>query len=151
MKKRIALLLAVMLSCGFIYSQSNSIHLNLNSKNVAVDGYDVVAYFKEKKAKVGNKHLKYTYEGAHYFFATEDNLSLFKASPQNYLPEFGGWCAYAMGKTGEKVEIDPESFLITDNKLFLFYDSFFNDTKEKWEKDPENLKAQAYKNWKNLY
>jgi hypothetical protein len=66
------------------------------------------------------------------------------------LPTYGGWCAYAMGEKGEKVSVDPKSFLVIDNKLYLFYDSFFNDTKEKWNKDPINLKNNADINWKKL-
>ena len=73
--------------------------------------------------------------------------ALYLENPEKYLPQYGGWCAYAMGEKAEKVTIDPETFIITDGKLYLFYNSYFNDTSEKWNKEPEVLKVKADKNW----
>jgi YHS domain-containing protein len=150
MKKYFLLLFFFSVFIQDIYSQSNTTHLNLNSKNIAVDGYDLVSYFEENKAVPGKKNFKYTFEGGNYYFASEKHLNNFKKSPQNYLPSFGGWCAYAMGKTGEKVKIDPTSFIINGNELYLFYDSMFNDTREKWNNSSVNLEQKAKINWKKL-
>lgn len=120
---------------------------NLSSSGVAVGGYDPVAYFTAGKAVEGSKEYPYTLDGAVYRFASAQNRELFKAAPAKYQPQYGGWCAYAMGAKGEKVEVDPETFKIVDGKLYLFYNKFFNNTLKSWNKDEVNLKARADVNW----
>jgi hypothetical protein len=58
-------------------------------------------------------------------------------------PAYGGWCAYAMGSTGEKVSVDPKTFKIVNGRLNLFYNRFFNNTLDDWNKDEVNLKKKA--------
>lgn len=130
-----------------LFSQSESGHLLLTSSKVAVEGYDVTSYFVENKAIRGSKDFSTVYKDARYFFKSNKNKQLFLENPEKYLPQYGGWCAYAMGEKAEKVTIDPETFIITDGKLYLFYNSYFNDTSEKWNKEPEVLKVKADKNW----
>lgn len=114
---------------------------------VAIQGYDPVAYFTQKKAVKGSPTQTYTYKNITYRFATPASRETFQKNPDQYEPQYGGWCAYAMGATGEKVEIDPETFKITDGKLFLFYHSFINNTLTKWNKDEVNLHRKADVNW----
>jgi YHS domain-containing protein len=134
--------LSVFLSMG-VSAQS----CNLNSSGVAVGGYDPVAYFTTGKPVEGNKEYTYTLDGAVYRFASAANRDLFKASPAKYQPQYGGWCAYAMGAKGAKVEVDPETFKIVDGKLYLFYNKFFNNTLKSWNQDEAGLKAKADVNW----
>lgn len=148
--KKYFLLLFLIVFFQDIYSQDANSHLNLNSNNIAVDGYDLVSYFEENKAVEGKKNYKFTFEIVNYYFSSEKHLNSFKKSPTKYLPSFGGWCAYAMGATGEKVKIDPESFIVNEGNLYLFYYSFFNDTKSKWNNDPKNLEQKAKINWKKI-
>ncbi|MDB2675458.1 YHS domain protein [Flavobacteriales bacterium] len=148
--KKYFLLLFLIVFFQDIYSQDANSHLNLNSNNIAVDGYDLVSYFEENKAVEGKKNYKFTFENVNYYFSSEKHLNSFKKSPTKYLPSFGGWCAYAMGATGEKVKIDPESFIVNEGNLYLFYYSFFNDTKSKWNNDPKNLEQKAKINWKKI-
>ncbi len=122
---------------------------NLEKNKVAVQGYDVVSYFKQNKAVKGNKDLAVSYEGVIYYFSSQTNKDAFKKSPASFEPQYGGWCAYAMGNSGEKVEINPETFKILDGKLYLFYNAFFNNTLKSWNKDEVNLKKKADLNWKN--
>jgi hypothetical protein len=131
------------------FAQSNRPH-NLNKAGVAIEGYDPVAYFKQGKAIEGKKEFGVTVDGASYHFFTPQNAALFKADPSKYQPQYGGWCAYAMGASGEKVEIDPETFKIIDGKLYLFYNKFFNNTLKSWNKDEKNLKQKADANWKKF-
>jgi hypothetical protein len=86
-------------------------------------------------------------EGVTYYFSTVQNRELFKANPLKYEPQFGGWCAYAMGENGEKVSVDPETFKIIDGKLYLFYNKFFNNTLKEWNKNENALKQKAEQNW----
>jgi YHS domain-containing protein len=122
---------------------------NLENK-VALQGYDPVAYFIQKKALKGKTTLATTYEGVVYYFATQTNKEAFVKTPSSYEPQYGGWCAYAMGSSGEKVEIDPETFKILDGKLYLFYNAYFNNTLKSWNKDEVNLKKKAETNWKKF-
>ena len=117
-------------------------------KGVAIQGYDPVAYFTQKKAVKGKSTIATTYEGVIYNFSTQANKELFEKNPANYEPQYGGWCSYAMGASGEKVEVDPETFKIVDGKLNLFYNAFFNNTLKTWNKDEVNLKKKADLNWK---
>lgn len=130
--------------------QANNEHLNLNKKQIAVDGYDLVSYFLNNDAETGKKEFKYTYKEANYYFSSENHLKIFKISPTKYLPKFGGWCAYTMAKSGEKERVDPKSFLIIDDRLYLFYEYFFNDKKEKWLESKKDLRQQAEQNWRKI-
>lgn len=125
---------------------------NLSKARLAIEGYDPVAYFPEGggvPAK-GKEELSFTFNGATYRFATQANLRLFSADPSKYEPSHGGWCSYAMGKDGSKVEIDPTSFVVSDGRLFLFYKDIFNDTRKAFLKDQARLTAGADANWKKL-
>lgn len=122
---------------------------NLDKYNVAIQGYDPVSYF-EGKAQKGNASFYFFYKGVRYEFISQQHLELFKTTPDKYEPAYGGWCAYAMGATGEKVEIDPTKFKIKEGKLYLFYYSIINNTLNKWNIDEANLKAKADINWKKL-
>ena len=90
------------------------------------------------------------YKGVTYLFASQQNLAKFKASPEKYEPAYGGWCAYAMGETGEKVKIDTETFKIVDGKLYLFYNFWGNNTLTDWNKSEGPLKAKADQHWKKI-
>ncbi len=118
---------------------------------IAVDGYDVVGYFKSNKAIKGSKSFAVYYQGATYHFSSVENKEEFKKDPAKYEPQYGGWCAYAMGAKGEKVSIDPETFKIINGKLYLFYNSFFNNTLKSWNKDESNLKTKADANWVKIF
>ncbi|GAA4415732.1 hypothetical protein GCM10023187_46490 [Nibrella viscosa] len=121
-------------------------HFNVE-KGLAIQGYDPVAYFVSNKAVKGLPQHALTYKNITYRFASQANLDAFQKSPDKYEPTYGGWCAYAMGATGEKVEIDPETFKIKDGKLYLFYHSTFNNTLPKWNRDEANLQKKADVNW----
>ena len=125
-------------------------HFNLDG-DIGIKGYDPVAYFTEHKAIKGNKGLSVFYKGVIYNFSSVANKELFKAGPSKYEPEYGGWCAYAMGKNGEKVSVDPETFKITDGKLYLFYNKYFTNTLKDWNKNEAKLKKNADANWPKLY
>ncbi|HEY4206991.1 MAG TPA: YHS domain-containing (seleno)protein [Puia sp.] len=128
-------------------AQSHAPNCNLSSDGLAIEGYDPVAYFTTGNAVEGKKEYSYLIEGATYRFVNPRNRDLFKAMPSKYRPQYGGWCAYAMGAKGEKVEVDPGTFKILDGKLYLFYNKYFNNTLKSWNKDEANLKAKADVNW----
>lgn len=156
MKRYFLILLATVLSTAFATAQTVTTALrvkqfNLSKGNVGIQGYDPVAYFKQGKSIKGKSNLAVIAEGVTYYFSSEENKALFKANYTAYEPQYGGWCAYAMGNSGEKVEIDPETFKIINGKLYLFYHTFFNNTLKSWNKDENNLKTKADANWIKLY
>lgn len=135
------------LICLCSYAQNNLNHY----KNLAVKGYDVVAYFSNQTVK-GSTTYQLKYKELIYRFSTEENKKLFDANPAKYVPQYGGWCAYAMGKDGSKVDINPETYEIRGGKLYLFYNKFGTNTLDLWHKEnPETLKVKADKNWKEIY
>jgi YHS domain-containing protein len=151
MKKQILILFVALLSAT-TYAQTaakRTSDFNLENK-LAIQGYDPVAYFTQKKAIKGKAAIAATYEGVTYNFSSQVNKDLFLKTPTNYEPQYGGWCAFAMGDYGKKVEVNPETFKILDGKLYLFYNAYFNNTLKSWNKDEVNLKKKADINWKKL-
>jgi hypothetical protein len=143
------------LACLFLISspawaQTRAKHFNI-SDGVAINGYDPVAYFTEGKAVKGKKEYAVNANGVRYYCSSVTNQNLFIKDYKKYEPQYGGWCAYAMGASGEKVEIDPSTFKIVNGKLYLFYNAYFNNTKNSWNKDEDNLKAKADKNWAVIF
>jgi len=120
-------------------------------KNIGIQGYDPVAYFKENKAVKDKSEISVLYLGVIYYFSSVENKNAFVKDPTAYEPQYGGWCAYAMGKSGEKVEIDPSTFKIVNNKLYLFYNKYFNNTLKSWNKDEANFKANADVHWQKIF
>ena len=152
MKKIAFTLLLGLLATASLFAQEPLRKKHFNLKNgVAIEGYDPVAYFKEHKAVKGKKEIAIFHEGVTYYFSSAENKEAFKSSPSKYEPEYGGWCAYAMGANGEKVSVDPETFKIINGKLYLFYNKFFNNTLKDWNKDENNLKPKADASWDKTF
>jgi peroxiredoxin/YHS domain-containing protein len=123
---------------------------NISKNTLAISGYDPVAYFPEGGSMPvkGDERITATDHGATYRFASKAHLDLFKANPEKYAPAHGGWCSYAMGKDGSKVEVDPKSFVVANDRLFLFYKDLFTDTRKSFLKEQAVLTKSADENWK---
>lgn len=136
-----------LIACGTVNAQELDYNL---SKGYLADGYDVLSYFNDEPLP-GKEKFTFSYDGIKLKFSSLKNLDAFVKEPEKYLPAYGGWCAYAMGTSGEKVSIDPKTFEIRDGKLYLFYNKFFTNTFESWlEENPEKLKQTADKNWEKI-
>ena len=133
----------------FLFTITGFSQYNVGKDKLAVDGYDVVAYF-ENMAVQGSKDLTTSHNGIQYRFSSRKNLEAFSAQPEKYLPKYGGWCAYAMAQTGDKVEINPKTFKIINGELYLFYNKLFNNTLDSWNKNERELLPKADSNWARL-
>ena len=124
-------------------------HANLKS-GLAISGYDPVSYFQAKGPEEGLRGITVQFQGATYRFVNEANKALFEKQPEKYVPAYGGWCAYAMGVSGDKVKVDPETFKIVDNKLLLFYNFWGNNTLKPWNEDESALRRKADEFWGDI-
>lgn len=119
-------------------------------KGFAANGYDVVAYFNNKSEE-GNKKFQTMFDGIVYKFSSEKNLNIFQENPEKYAPQYGGYCAYAVALKSDKVSINPKSFLIKNDKLYLFYNAWGTNTLELWLKKNQNeLIEMGDKNWDRI-
>lgn len=100
--------------------------------DTAINGYDTVAYFTVGKPVKGLDSFVADWMGAKWKFASQAHLDLFKASPEKYAPQYGGYCAYGVTQ-GYLVKVEPDQFTVRDGKLYLNYDA---DVQAKWSKDP---------------
>ncbi|MEO8770225.1 MAG: YHS domain-containing (seleno)protein [Ferruginibacter sp.] len=149
-KTLLTLLVSIFSLCGFSQDDAQKKNLNLDD-GIAIHGYDAVAYFTEGKAIKGKKELGgITYKGGLYYFSSAANKETFKKNAAAYEPQYGGWCAYAMGNDGSKVNVDPETFKIVSGKLYLFYNKYFTNTLKTWNKDEVRLMKSADANWQKI-
>jgi len=146
MKKGI-LLMVISFVSAFSFGQMTDYNLQ---KEYVAGGYDVVSYFDNLATK-GKNNLIVDFDGAKFKFSSQSNLNKFKTNPSKYIPQYGGWCAYALATKNEKVGINPETFEIRDGKLYLFYNKYFNNTLESWLKEmPDKLVQTANNNWNKI-
>lgn len=128
-------------ACGEDLSEKTKIN---KTDEIAIHGYDTVAYFTESKPVEGKPEHTFEWKGAKWQFASAENLNRFKNDPEKYSPEYGGFCAYAIA-AGDAVDIDPEAWNIVDGKLYLNYDK---SIQEKWVADQANYIKKGDEMWK---
>jgi len=144
------LILLLFISANLPAQSDDARKRNYNiKKNIAIEGYDPVSYFDGNPTE-GDSKFNYAFKGVVYQFSNTSNANKFKASPEKYEPVYGGWCAYAMGETGEKVKIDPQTYKIVEGRLYLFYNFWSNNTLKDWNKNEKSLKTKADQNWKKF-
>ena len=112
-------------------------------EGIAIRGYDPVAYFTESQPVKGSEEHSYEYLGAIWQFSSAENRDAFENNPEQYAPQYGGYCAWAV-KEGSTAPIDPNAWKIVDGKLYL---NFNQTVQEKWQKDMSGNIAKADQNW----
>src|SRR5574339_457945 len=86
-------ILFIAVACGKKNSEVSEVFATTEG---AINGYDPVSYFKDGKPAKGDQEYSYNWKDANWYFVSEENLSMFKANPEQYAPQFGGYCAYGM-------------------------------------------------------
>ena len=142
MKKLVTIAL-VMIAGSIAHAQSSPYY---TQDGVAIKGYDPVAYFADHAAVAGAKPFSYVWQNATWTFKNDTNMNLFKANPEKYAPQFGGYCAYGASQN-HKSPTDPNAFTIVNDKLYLNYNP---RVKEMWVKDTTGNIAKAESNWVTL-
>jgi YHS domain-containing protein len=116
------------------------------ASDVAIQGYDTVAYFKDGKARRGTESFTFPWHGMTWYFLSKENRDLFAGSPERYAPQYNGYCAWAMTESRLAIT-DPEVWKIVNGKLYL---NCSREAYDKWSKDiPGNIK-KADSNWLKL-
>jgi hypothetical protein len=105
------------------------------STDTAINGYDTVAYFTVGKPLKGLDNLATEWMGAKWKFSSQANLDLFKAMPEKYAPQYGGYCAFGVSR-GYLVKVESDQFTVREGKLYLNYDA---DVQKQWLKDPDGF------------
>ena len=114
--------------------------------SIALKGFDVVAYFQQEQAIPGNPNFNYQWGNVNWQFSTAENRDLFVQNPEKYVPQYGGFCAWAVSQ-GYTAPIDPNAWKIVDGKLYLNANPRIQ---KRWAKDiPGNI-TKADKNWPGL-
>lgn len=139
------------INIAYAQSQQTRLKHHNHQNGLAIDGYDPVAYFTLNKALKGKAECQITHQGITYRFVNETHKKLFLKEPNKYEPQYGGWCAFAMGDYGKKVKVDPETFKITNGKLYLFYNFYLNNTLTDWNKNETKLIQSGDANWRKLF
>ena len=143
--KIIKSLLLSVLFCTGMASTAIAASAN-NSSTPGVQGYDLVSYHASKRPVRGNGHFVAVHDGVTYVFANEENKAEFDRHPDNYVPAYGGYCAFG-ASVGEKFVGDPEVWRIADGKLYLNLDTAIQD---EWFKDVPGRIKTADQNWKKI-
>ena len=94
----------------------------------------------------GVKEFKTEWRGADWYFASAENLELFKANPEQYAPQYGGYCAWAVAQ-GKLAKGDPLVYTLIEDKLYLNYDTNINN---KWLPKKEAFIEQADSKFSDL-
>lgn len=137
-----AAFLGVSLLSAPAFAASPEVYTGLLS-NLAVGGYDPVAYFDAGAPAKGSKEFSFNYNGATWRFASAENLEKFKANPSAYAPQYGGYCAWAVSQN-YTAPGNPENWSVRGGKLYLNYD---DKVQSDWLKDPDGFIAKADVNW----
>lgn len=117
-----------------------------NPSDGAIHGYDPVAYFKANKPVKGDKKYSYSWKSANWYFASQQNLDAFKANPEMYAPQYGGYCAYGLAN-GHKATTEPDVWLISDGKLYLNHNK---DVQVMWKQKQSEYIQTADKIWPGI-
>jgi YHS domain-containing protein len=120
--------------------------VNTARGGLAIDGYDPVAYFTEGRPVKGDPRFTHSHRGATYQFMSAASRDLFAKEPDRYVPQFGGFCAYAVSRN-YTADTDPLAWKIVDGKLYLNYNA---RAQAKWQEDVPGNIAKGHANWPGL-
>lgn len=143
MKKFLSLAAIVLTVLAHAHAQKAEVY---SPGGKAIKGYDPVAFFMESKPVMGADSLSYSWHEATWMFANRQNLQRFKANPEKYAPQYGGYCAYGTSQ-GHKAPTEADTWTILNDKLYFNYNQ---KVKEMWVKDQPGYIQKADKQWPEI-
>lgn len=123
-----------------------NVEVNANANDLAIKGYDTVAYFTKGAPTKGSDKFTAAYNGAIYHFSSAQNRDLFKAEPAKYAPQYGGYCAMGVA-LNKKFDTDPTAWHVRDGKLYL---NLNKAVQKKWSSDIPGYIETAQGNWNGI-
>jgi len=114
---------------------------------VALRGYDPVSYFTDRHPVKGLDSLRSTFDGTTYLFASVEHRDMFAADPEHYAPQYAGYCAGGIA-AGSKIEGDPEAYLISNGRLFVFWSK---DEIPVFQAKSAQVTSEADKRWQSMF
>ncbi len=143
MKKASIIFSAFLLAAGWIAAPPEA-----QAEEIAIQGYDPVAYFVQRKPLKGSKQYQFSWNDITWRFSSEKNLKRFKKNPKKYAPQYNGWCAYAVS-SGDAAEVDPiNGWSFHKNKLYLNWSS---GVRFIWRTRKEHYITLANQNWPDIH
>ena len=143
--KNISILLIYLTATFFVSAEKSDIESDIKAVPLALQGYDVISYHLGDVALKGSNTFQATFKGKRYLFSSEENQKLFADGPEEYLPEFGGYCAHSASQQ-QLVAGDPSIYVVEQGNLYFFND---NTAKNIWDsKADDNKLVEANKYWK---
>tara|TARA_A100001037_G_scaffold261650_1_gene250776 strand:- start:117 stop:593 length:477 start_codon:yes stop_codon:yes gene_type:complete len=139
-----ALLIVVM--TVFLWRPAAALEPVFAPGGIAIKGADPVAYFVDGKPRIGSEQYSHDWNGAKWLFVSAENRDKFAANPESYAPQFGGYCAYAVGN-GYTAKIESDAWTIVDNKLYLNYNKA---VRLLWTARQSHYISEATKNWPKI-
>lgn len=140
MKRVVMMTMFVFVATAALVAQKPAVY---SKDGFAIRGYDAVSYFTEGKAVKGDEKISLKWNDATWLFSSEKNRDAFKANPDKYAPQYGGYCAYGLSR-GYKAPTEADAFSVVDGKLYLNYNL---DVRKEWSKDQKGYIEKADKNW----
>ena len=123
---------------------SGPVYTKNAGETLALSGYDAVSYFAGDAPVEGSAAHTVRYQGYDYQFASAENASKFTADPAKFAPQYGGYCAWAIGANDALAPGDPQVYKIVDGKLYL---NFNDAVSKKWADDIPGFIAKGDVNY----
>ena len=113
---------------------------------LAIEGYDVLAYFIDARPEPGLPDFEAAQGGAVWRFRNEGNRDSFVAHPEVYGPQFGGYDPVDLAR-GITVAGSPLFWLISGDRLYLFG---HEDARDSFAANPAPYLKEAKARWPAL-
>jgi hypothetical protein len=140
---RVLVIAAWLVGLGAAVAQAGEA-VNTRIGDVAILGYDPVAYFTESRAVKGSPEFGHVWLGAEWRFASAEHRDAFISEPIRYAPQYGGFCTISVS-LGDAANVDPEAWRIVDGRLYLF--NAKDSIAEDFDTAPADMIDQADANW----
>lgn len=114
--------------------------------NLALKGYDTVAYFREGRPVEGREKFAQEWMDATWRFASAENREAFAKDPERYAPQYGGYCAWGISQA-KFYDGDPLVWKIVNGKLYV---NFNKEIEKAWEGDLKGFIGKADAAWPTL-